>query len=218
MAENLADLIQAVKDNQAEVGLAFDGDGDRLGVVDSKGRILWGDQIIALFAEDILKQHRGATIIADVKASQMLFDRIRENGGKPLMWKTGHSLVKAKMAEENAPFAGEMSGHIFFADRYYGFDDGIYAALRLLDILSHSDFSLDEWLDALPQWHNTPEMRLECDESRKFAIIDEVNARLQAANITFSDIDGVRVMTDDGWWLLRASNTQAALVAPRRRP
>lgn len=213
VAENLTQLIDVVIKSGAEIGLAFDGDGDRLGVVDGKGRILWGDQIMALLAEDVLQQQPGATVIADVKASQILFDHIEHHGGKPLMWKTGHSLVKAKMAEIGAPLAGEMSGHIFFADRYYGFDDGLYAAVRLLGTLSRMDMSLADWLDTLPEWQNTPEMRLECDETRKFAIIDEAKARLAAEGTDFSDVDGMRVTTEDGWWLLRASNTQAVLVA-----
>ena len=213
VAENLVQIIDAVLKSGAEVGLAFDGDGDRVGVVDSKGRILWGDQIMALLAEDMLKQQPGSTVIADVKASQMLFDHITKNGGVPLMWKTGHSLVKAKMAELKAPLAGEMSGHIFFADRYYGFDDGLYAAVRLLGIISRMNISLADWLDSLPRWQNTPELRITCDDVRKFAVIDEVKARLEKAGTAFSDVDGMRVTTKDGWWLLRASNTQAVLVA-----
>lgn len=213
VAENLRQLIDTVIKTNADLGLAFDGDGDRVGVVDGRGRILWGDQIMALLAEDVLKTHSGATVIADVKASQMLFDHIAKYGGKPMMWKTGHSLVKAKMAEIGAPLAGEMSGHIFFADRYYGYDDGLYAAVRLLGILARSDKTLAEWLDTLPMWHNTPEIRFACDEERKFVIIDEVKAKLEAEGAEFVAVDGVRVMTDDGWWLLRASNTQAVLGA-----
>lgn len=213
VAENLLQLIDSVHKTGAEVGLAFDGDGDRVGVVDGRGRILWGDQIMALLAEDVLKQQPGATVIADVKASQMLFDHITKHGGKPLMWKTGHSLVKAKMAEIKAPLAGEMSGHIFFADRYYGFDDGLYAAVRLLGILARANTTLADWLDTLPVWHNTPEIRFACDENRKFIIIDEVKALLKQQGAYFVDVDGVRVQTPDGWWLLRASNTQAVLGA-----
>lgn len=213
VAENLRQIIDAVIKTNAEIGLAFDGDGDRVGVVDGKGRILWGDQIMALLAEDMLKQQPGSTIIADVKASQMLFDYIARHGGVPLMWKTGHSLVKAKMAEIKSPLAGEMSGHIFFADRYYGFDDGLYAAVRLLGIVSRMGISLADWLDTLPRWQNTPEMRITCDDTRKFAVIDEVKSRLILAKTEFNDVDGMRVNTVDGWWLLRASNTQAVLVA-----
>jgi phosphomannomutase len=211
--KNLEQLIEVVRREKCDVGIAFDGDADRLGVVDSQGRILWGDQLMQLFAADVLKNRAGATIIADVKASQNLFDEIARMGGKPLMWKTGHSLVKAKMKELKAPLAGEMSGHIFFADKNYGYDDGIYAAVRLLNILAHSNKSLDALFDAMPKAYNTPEMRIECTEERKFAIIDEIKARLHADGVNFNDTDGVRVMLPQGWWLLRASNTQAALVA-----
>lgn len=213
VAENLQQLIQAVIAEGADAGFAFDGDGDRFGVVDNKGRILWGDHIMALLAGDMLAHKPGSTIIADVKASQMLFDHISAQGGTPLMWKTGHSLVKAKMADIGAPLAGEMSGHIFFADRYYGFDDGLYAAVRFLGILARMQEPLSSWLDHLPQWFNTPEMRIHCTEERKFSIVEEVRAALTAAGEEFSSIDGVRVSTKDGWWLLRASNTQAVLVA-----
>lgn len=211
--ENLVQLIDKVHETKADVGLAFDGDGDRVGVVDGQGRILWGDQIMALLADDMLQKRPGALVIADVKASQMLFERIREKGGEPMMWKTGHSLVKAKMAETGAPLAGEMSGHIFFADRYYGFDDGLYAAIRVLGILARADYTLAEWLDTLPVWHNTPEIRFACDEARKFAIIEEVKTLLESQGADFIGVDGVRVNTADGWWLLRASNTQAVLGA-----
>lgn len=211
--KNLEQLIAVVKEQKCDVGIAFDGDADRLGVVDGKGRILWGDQLMQLFAADVLKEKPGATIIADVKASQNLFDEIARLGGKPLMWKTGHSLVKTKMKELKAPLAGEMSGHIFFADKNYGYDDGIYAAVRLLNILAYSDKALDQLFDALPKAYNTPEMRIECTEERKFIIIDEIKARLRADGVDFNDTDGVRVTTAEGWWLLRASNTQAALVA-----
>ena len=210
--ENMLQLMGAVKERGADVGLAFDGDADRLGVCDNKGRILWGDQIMAWLAGDILRQQPGSIVIADVKASQMLFDSIAENGGKPLMWKTGHSLVKSKMAEVGAPLAGEMSGHIFYAD-HFGFDDGLYAAVKFLGILSRSGTTLSDWLDSLPAWKNTPEMRITCTEERKFKIIDEVKARLDLEKTDYSNVDGVRVTTKDGWWLLRASNTQAVLVA-----
>jgi phosphomannomutase len=211
--ENIQDLIAAVQKNGCDVGIAFDGDGDRIGVVDGEGNMLAGDQLMAIFAEDVLKKLPGRTIIADVKASQHLFDHIQASGGKPLMWKTGHSLVKAKMVEVGAPFAGEMSGHMFFADHYYGFDDGLYAAVRLLDILARSEQTLAEKLAALPKGVATPEMRIECPDERKFAVIEEVQSRLQETGADYSDIDGVRVNTSDGWWLLRASNTQSALVA-----
>ncbi|MCW5747153.1 MAG: phosphomannomutase/phosphoglucomutase [Alphaproteobacteria bacterium] len=210
---NLDDLKQEVLKRGADLGIAFDGDGDRIGAVDGKGRVLWGDQLLAIWARDVLKERPGATIIADVKASQVLFDEIAAAGGKPLMWKTGHSLIKVKMAELGSPLAGEMSGHVFFADRWYGFDDALYAGVRLLDVVATSPKSLAQMRDELPQPVNTPELRFDCPEERKFKVVDEVKARLQASGATFSDIDGVRVSTSDGWWLLRASNTQAVLVA-----
>jgi len=212
--KNLEQLIAAVAKEKADVGFAFDGDADRIGVVDGKGRILWGDQILQVLAEDVLRTHPGATIIADVKASQALFDEIGRMGGEPVMWKTGHSLIKNKMAETKAPLAGEMSGHIFFADKYYGFDDAVYAAVRFLSIMaSDESFDLVRRYDAMPVMTNTPELRFPCDDQRKFAVIDEVKARLQKSGANVSDIDGVRVNSNGGWWLLRASNTQAVLVA-----
>src|SRR6266852_9366645 len=183
-AKNLVQLQRAVADNRADLGIAFDGDGDRIGVVDGKGRILWGDQFMVVLAGDVIRARPGATIIADVKASQVLFDEVARMGGTPLMWRTGHSLIKTKMAEIGAPLAGEMSGHIFYADRYYGYDDALYAAVRLLGIVSRSGESLAQMRD-----------------------------RLKRAGAAMSDIDGVRVKTGDGWWLLRASNTQDVLVA-----
>jgi phosphomannomutase len=210
---NLRQLIDAVTARRADIGIAFDGDADRIGLVDDKGRILFGDQLLVLLARDVLHERPGATIIADVKASQVLFDEIARAGGKPLMWRTGHSLIKAKMAETGAPLAGEMSGHVFFADRWYGFDDALYAAVRTLGVLARMDSSLSRTRDALPQVLNTPEVRFDCDDTRKFAVIEEVAQRLRDAGAKVSEIDGVRVQTDDGWWLLRASNTQAVLVA-----
>ena len=210
---NLIQLQEAVAAEHADLGIAFDGDGDRIGVVDGAGRILWGDQLMVILAEDVLRTHPGAPIIADVKASQVLFDEIARMGGAPLMWRTGHSLIKTKMAETGAPLAGEMSGHIFFADRWYGFDDALYAGVRLLGILGRSAESIDRLRDRLPVVINTPELRFPCSEARKFAVIGEVKTRLAAAGATVSDIDGVRVNTEDGWWLLRASNTQDVLVA-----
>jgi phosphomannomutase len=210
---NLQQLIAEVRARKADVGIAFDGDADRIGLVDDTGEILFGDQLLILLARDVLKERQGATIIADVKASQVLFDEVARAGGKPLMWKTGHSLIKAKMAETGSPLAGEMSGHIFFADRWYGFDDALYAAVRVLGILARMDGKLSAVRKALPQVINTPEVRFNCDDARKFAVIEEVAARLRAENAKVSGIDGVRVLTADGWWLLRASNTQAVLVA-----
>jgi phosphomannomutase len=213
VAKNLEQLIAAVRAQGADLGIAFDGDADRIGAVDNKGQILAGDQLLVILARDVLRDHPGATIIADVKASQVLFDEVTKAGGAPLMWRTGHSLIKAKMAELGAPLAGEMSGHIFFADKWYGFDDALYAAIRLLGIVARAPGTLADMRDALPHVLNTPELRFDCADTRKFAVIEEVASRLKAAGATVSDIDGVRVSTQDGWWLLRASNTQAVLVA-----
>jgi phosphomannomutase len=181
--------------------------------VDGKGRVIWGDQLLMILAEPVLKEHPGATIIADVKASQILFDRVAELGGKPLMWKTGHSLIKSKMKETGAPLAGEMSGHVFFKHRWYGFDDALYAAVRLIEAVSASGKSLTEIMDAMPKTTATPEMRFQVDEPRKFAIVEEVRDRLSEEGAKVDATDGVRVSTGDGWWLLRASNTQDVLVA-----
>ena len=211
--KNLEDLKRLVADKQLDFGIAFDGDGDRIGAVDSLGRVIWGDQLLMILAEPILKELPGATIIADVKASQVLFDGITALGGQPLMWKTGHSLIKSKMKETGAPLAGEMSGHIFFKHRWFGFDDALYAAIRLIEAVSASGRSLTEIMDAMPVSVATPEMRFEVDEVRKFAIVDEVRERLSGDGATVDATDGVRVKTDDGWWLLRASNTQDVLVA-----
>ncbi|HEY8592120.1 MAG TPA: phosphomannomutase/phosphoglucomutase [Sphingomicrobium sp.] len=211
--KNLADLKELVAREQCDFGIAFDGDGDRIGAVDGKGRVVWGDQLLAILAEAVLREEPGSTIIADVKASQVLFDRVAELGGNPLMWKTGHSLIKSKMKETGAPLAGEMSGHIFFKHRWYGFDDALYAAVRLIEAVSQSGKSLTELMDAMPQTSSTPELRFQVDESRKFAIIEEVRDRLSADGAKVDATDGVRVSTGDGWWLLRASNTQDVLVA-----
>ena len=210
---NLADLKALVAREQLDFGIAFDGDGDRIGAVDGKGRVIWGDQLLMILAETVLKELPGETIIADVKASQIFFDRVAELGGKPLMWKTGHSLIKSKMKETGAPLAGEMSGHIFFKHRWYGFDDALYAAVRLIEAVSQSGKTLTEIMDDMPKSVATPEMRFEVDEVRKFAIVDEVRERLSADGAYVDATDGVRVSTDDGWWLLRASNTQDVLVA-----
>jgi len=211
--KNLADLKELVASEQLDFGIAFDGDGDRIGAVDGEGRVIWGDQLLAILAEPVLKELPGATIIADVKASQTLFDRVAELGGSPLMWKTGHSLIKSKMKETGAPLAGEMSGHVFFKHRWYGFDDALYAAIRLIEAVSQSGNSLTEIMDAMPKTTATPEMRFQVDEVRKFAIVDEVRDRLAADGAKVDATDGVRVSTSDGWWLLRASNTQDVLVA-----
>ncbi|MGZ8308013.1 MAG: phosphomannomutase, partial [Allosphingosinicella sp.] len=189
------------------------GDADRLGAVDGEGRVVWGDQLLSIFAEPVLREVPGATIIADVKASQALFDRVAELGGQPLMWKTGHSLIKSKMKETGAPLAGEMSGHIFFKHEYYGFDDAIYAAVRLIRAVSQLGGSLTALRSAMPPMINTPEMRFQVDESRKFPVVEEVLQRLASSGAEVDRTDGARVSTADGWWLLRASNTQDVLVA-----
>jgi phosphomannomutase len=210
---NLEDLKALVANKALDFGVAFDGDADRIGAVDAKGRVVWGDQLLMILAEPVLQEQPGATIIADVKASQILFDRIAELGGQPLMWNTGHSLIKSKMKETGAPLAGEMSGHIFFKHRWYGFDDALYAAVRLIEAVSASGKSLTELMDAMPTSVATPEMRFPIDESRKFAVVSEVLGRLSGEGARVNSTDGARVMTDDGWWLLRASNTQDVLVA-----
>lgn len=209
---NLADLKALVRSKKLDFGVAFDGDGDRIGVIDGKGRVIWGDQLLGIFAELVLKDRPNATIVADVKASQTLFDRISALGGQPLMWKTGHSLIKSKMKEIAAPLGGEMTGHIFFADDYYGFDDGLYAAVRLIRSLTRLRRSVTALRDEMPDMANTPEIRFPVEESRKFAVVEEVRARLLAAGASVDETDGLRVNTADGWWLLRASNTQDSLV------
>jgi phosphomannomutase len=213
VAENLVQLQDMVASERCDLGIAFDGDGDRIGVVDGHGRIWWGDQLMVVLARDVLARHPGAAILADVKASQVLFDEIERMGGRPVMTATGHSPIKAKLAETGAPLAGEMSGHIFYADGYYGFDDAVYVAVRLLGILGGTSESLAELGDRLPAVVNTPELRFPCAEARKFAVVREVGERLRQAAAEMTDIDGVRVRTADGWWLLRASNTQDVLVA-----
>ncbi|WP_455373809.1 phosphoglucomutase/phosphomannomutase PgmG [Limibacillus halophilus] len=210
--ENLVQLQEVVRREGCDLGIAFDGDGDRVGAIDEEARILWGDQLMLLLARDVLREHQGAPIIADVKSSQVLFDGIAEAGGRPIMWKTGHSVIKSKMLEEQSPFAGEMSAHLFFNDRFYGFDDGLYAAIRLLGALKHLGLTLKDYKDSLPALHNTPEVRVPCAEERKFGVVAEVAAELKKAGADVTDIDGVRVMTPEGWWLLRASNTQDVLV------
>ncbi len=218
--ENLVDLRALVAEKNLDFGVAFDGDGDRIGAIDGEGRVIWGDQLLMIYAEDLLaRTETGAkpTIIADVKASRALFDHVEQHGGEPLMWKTGHSLIKSKMKETGSPLAGEMSGHVFFADTYYGFDDALYAGIRLLAASARLGKSVTQLRSAMPDMLNTPEMRFQVDEVRKFPAIAEVTERLtttpgpdvESVNAT----DGVRVNTKDGWWLLRASNTQDVLVA-----
>ena len=209
---NLTDLADAVASGNLDFGIAFDGDGDRIGVIDSAGRTIWGDQLLAIFAQDVLKTSPGATIIGDVKCSSALFDRISALGGVPMMWKSGHSLIKSRMNETGALLGGEMSGHVCFADRYYGFDDALYAAIRLIAATVRLNASVFRLRASLPDMINTPELRFQVDDTRKFAVVGEVATRLRDANARVNDIDGVRVDTSDGWWLLRASNTQDVLV------
>ena len=211
--KNLADLKALVADKKLDFGVAFDGDGDRIGAVDGEGRVIWGDQLLMIYAEDLLRELPGATIIADVKASRALFEKVSALGGKPMMWKTGHSLIKSKMKETGSPLAGEMSGHVFFKHEYYGFDDALYAAIRLIAASARLGQSVTALRGAMPALVNTPELRFQVDESRKFAVIDEVKGRLAGSGADVDATDGVRVSTADGWWLLRASNTQDVLVA-----
>ncbi len=210
---NLVDLKALVAEKKLDFGVAFDGDGDRIGAIDGEGRVIWGDQLLQIYAQDVLNALPNSTIIADVKASQALYDRVDELGGKPLMWKTGHSLIKSKMKETGSPLAGEMSGHVFFKHEYYGFDDAPYAAIRLMSAAANIGKSVTQLRSGMKEMINTPEMRFQVDESRKFAVIDEVLERLSADGADVNNTDGARVNTDDGWWLLRASNTQDVLVA-----
>jgi phosphomannomutase/phosphoglucomutase len=211
VTENLSDTIEAVKKTGADIGIAFDGDADRIGVVDETGRIIWGDELTVLLARNILKDNPGATVIAEVKCSQSLFDDIEKNGGQAIMWKAGHSIIKSKMKETGALLAGEMSGHIFFADRFYGFDDACYAGARVLEILSQTDKPLSELLSDLPKTFSTPELRIDCAENRKFEVVQEIADEFSKTNEVIT-IDGARIKFDDGWGLVRASNTQAILV------
>jgi len=209
--ENLAELIDNVKDKQLEVGLGFDGDGDRIGVIDENGNIIWGDMLVLIFARDILSREKGAKFIGDVKCSRRLFQGIEDAGGEAIMWKTGHSLIKNKMKVENAAMAGEMSGHIFFADKFFGYDDALYAALRLLEIISTTGKKVSELLEGIPHTVSTPEIRLDCPEEIKFQLVERVKNEL-SEKYQVIDIDGVRIEFPYGWGLIRASNTQPALV------
>jgi len=209
--ENLSVLIDRVKKTRADVGIGYDGDADRIGVVDDQGNIIWGDQLMILFSREILKGKKGATFVAEVKCSQNLFDDIQKHGGKAMMWKTGHSLIKEKMREEKAALGGEMSGHIFFADRYFGYDDAIYASCRLIEILSKTDKKLSGLLRDVPKTLITPEIRVDCPDEIKFRVVEGVREALRKDH-TVIDVDGVRVKFEDGWGLVRASNTQPALV------
>ena len=209
--ENMRDLIATVKKNRAAIGIAYDGDADRVGAVDENGKIVWGDELMVAFSRAILRERPGATIIGDVKCSKRMYDDIAQHGGRPIMWKTGHSLVKSKLKEEHAALAGEMSGHMFFADRYFGFDDAIYASFRLLEILSREGRGLAAIIADLPASHFTPEIRLDCPDDRKFEVVRQA-AEFFRKHYEVIDIDGVRVNFADGWGLVRASNTQPALV------
>lgn len=211
--KNLLQLKELVAANDCDLGIGFDGDGDRIGVVDKLGNVMWGDQLLVMLARDVLADHPGAPILCDVKASRVFFDEIEKMGGKPVMWKAGHSHIKSKMVELKSPLAGEMSAHIFFKHRYYGYDDAIYTAVRLLSVIANSDASFTEMLAALPKMYNTPEIRFDCPDDRKFKVVDEIVARARALEgVEIFDMDGVRVETPEGWWLLRASNTQPMLV------
>jgi len=209
--ENLQTLRATVLEQSADVGMAYDGDGDRLGVVDEKGGILFGDQLLMIFARSVLKEHPGSAVIGEVKCSKTLYEDIARHGGRPIMWKTGHSLIKKQMREVNAQLAGEMSGHLFFADRYFGYDDGIYASLRLAEIMAAADRPLSRFLEDVPKTFSTPEIRVECPDDRKFAIVEEAK-RWFRERYDIIDVDGVRVVFPDGWGLIRASNTQPVLV------
>lgn len=214
--KNLIDLQKLVAEKQCDLGIAFDGDGDRIGVVDENGDVLRCDILMTIYAKEVIKNNPGASIIGDVKCSSVMFDEINKMGGKGVMWKTGHSLIKDKMRELNAPLAGELSGHIFFADKYYGFDDALYCAVRLLNELSKAQGGLSSLTAHLPKLYNTPEVRFEVDEAEKFNLVPRVLESLKQQandNADLDDIDGVRVTTPDGWWLLRPSNTQDVLVA-----
>ncbi len=212
VVENLQDLIAAVRSRGADLGIAFDGDADRIGVVDAKGEIIWGDYLLILYARDVLaRTGKGQPIIFDVKCSQALPQAIADAGGRPLMWKTGHSLIKGKMKEMHAPVAGEMSGHMFFAEGFYGHDDALYAAARLLRIVASAGKPVDQMLADVPRFVSTPELRVECPEDRKFQIVADAVRHFRSGHDVI-DVDGVRVLFGDGWGLIRASNTQPVLV------
>lgn len=214
--ENLEDLRSAVAQHGAHLGIAFDGDADRLGIIDKQGEVIWGDKLLIVLAREVLQHQPGAPILGEVKCSKTLYDDIRKHGGQPVMWRTGHSLIKAKMKEMNAPLAGEMSGHIFYKHRYYGFDDGVYAGARLLHILAHSGQTLTQLLSDVPPTVSTPELRLPCSDAEKFALVERVRQSFERAapqeGFEVIGIDGVRVQWSDGWGLVRPSNTQPILV------
>jgi len=211
LPENVEELVQRVKNDGLALGIAYDGDADRIGVVDNKGNIVFGDRLMILLSRQILKRHPGAAILGEVKCSQTMYDDIAKHGGRPIVWKTGHSLIKKKMKEEHALLAGEMSGHVFFADRYFGFDDAIYASLRLLEIVAESNKPLDELLADVPETHSTPELRVDCADEVKFDVVKKVLDHYRPTH-DILDVDGARITFDGGWGLVRASNTQPALV------
>jgi phosphomannomutase/phosphoglucomutase len=209
--ENLKHLKREVLTKSADLGIAFDGDADRIGVIDNEGNILWGDQLMIIFSRDLLEHNPGARIIGEVKCSQVLYDDVKKHGGVPIMWKAGHSLIKSKMKEEGAIFAGEMSGHLFFADRYFGYDDAIYAGARLLEIMSRTEKSLRELLSGIPHMVNTPEIRIDCPDDKKFRVVAAIAEGFKK-EYDVIDVDGARVLFEGGWGLIRASNTQPVLV------
>jgi len=211
VVENMQDLIGLVREKGLDVGIGYDGDGDRIGVIDEKGDIIWGDQLMIIYARDILSRKPGATFISEVKCSQTMYNDIEKHGGRAIMWKTGHSLIKQKMKEVKAELAGEMSGHMFFADRYLGYDDAIYASCRLLEILAATGKNITQLLSDVPRTHNTPEIRVPCPDDRKFQVVRDVTEYFRQ-RYDIIDIDGVRILFKDGWGLVRASNTQPVLV------
>lgn len=211
VVNNMKDLIKEVTTHHLDVGIGVDGDGDRIGVVDGAGDMVFGDMLLLIFARDVLMEHPGATIISEVKSSDRMYRDIEDRGGKIIMWKTGHSLIKSKMKETGALLAGEMSGHMFFADRYFGYDDALYASCRLLEIISKTGRSLKELLEDVPKSYATPEIRVECPDARKFQLVDRLREDF-SKQYRVIDVDGVRLVFDDGWGLVRASNTQPALV------
>jgi len=210
--KNVLDLIELVKENGLDLGVGYDGDADRIGVVDKNGEVIYGDQLMVIYAREILERDPGATFISEVKCSMVMYDDIRKHGGNAIMWRTGHSLIKKKMKEENAALAGEMSGHMFFKDRFLGFDDALYATCRLLEIMADTGLGVDELIADLPKTFTTPEIRVECPDETKFDVVDKIVAHFKAKQQEVIDIDGLRAVYEDGWGLVRASNTQPALV------
>jgi phosphomannomutase/phosphoglucomutase len=209
--KNMETLRRTVLDQKADIGIGYDGDSDRIGAIDDKGNIIWGDSLMIIFARDILKSRKNASIVSEVKCSKNLFDDVEKHGGKPIMWKAGHSLIKQKMKETGALLGGEMSGHIFFADKFFGFDDAIYASLRLLEIMGKSDRPLSEYLSDVPKTYSTPEIRIDCPDNVKFDVVKKLTDYYRN-KFDIIDIDGVRILLDDGWGLVRSSNTQPILV------